>query len=417
MPEDKRVVITGMGVVSPVGLDLETTWDSLIHGRHGFGPIAQFDTEGFEVQFAAEVKDFDPLKWMGRKEARKFDPYVKFALAASIMAVDHSGLDMENGNVDGDRVGVIIGAGIGGMWTWETQHKALLNKGPRRVSPHFIPMMIANMASGQVSIRFSARGPSFAPVSACSSGAHAIGEAYRVLQRGTADVMICGGAEAAITPLSIGGFASMKALSTRNDSPETSSRPFDQGRDGFVMGEGSGIVVLEELEFARARGATIYGELAGYGMTADAYHITAPSPEGRGAARAMSMAVEEGGLNPDEVDHINAHGTSTPLNDKLETIAIKVAFGDHAKSIMINSTKSMTGHLLGAAASVEFIATTMAMREGIIPPTINYETADPECDLDYVPNKAREVTLRAAITNSFGFGGHNVSLLIKRLDA
>ncbi len=414
MSDRHRVVITGLGVVSPIGLNAEETWDSMINGRHGFGPIQQFDTEGFEVRFAAEVKGFDPTNWLHPKDARKFDPYVQFAVAAADMAVVDSGLDLEA--VDHDRFGVIIGTGIGGMQIWEEQHSQLLNKGPRRVSPFFIPMMIANMASGQVSIRFGARGPNFAPVSACSSGAHAIGEAFRVIQRGDVDVMICGGSEAAITPLSIGGFASMKALSTRNDSPETASRPFDAERDGFVMGEGAGITVLESYEHAKKRGATIYGEMAGYGMTADAHHITAPAPEGRCGARAMSLAMQDGAADATDVDHINAHGTSTPMNDRLETMAIKTAFGEHAKKLLVNSTKSMTGHLLGGAAGVEFFATAKAVQTGIVPPTINYQTSDPDCDLDYVPNTAREVPIRAALSNSLGFGGHNVCLLVKKFE-
>jgi 3-oxoacyl-[acyl-carrier-protein] synthase II len=318
--------------------------------------------------------------------------------------------------MDSNRLGVIIGTGIGGMGIWEEQHEILLNRGPRRVSPFFIPMMIANMASGQVSIRYQAKGPNYAPVSACSSGAHAIGEAFRAVQRGDADAMICGGTEAAITPLSIGGFASMKALSTRNDSPETASRPFDRDRDGFVMGEGAGVAVIEELEHAKARGARIYAEVGGYGMTGDAHHFTAPAPGGEGAARSMKLAMEDARTAPEDVGHINAHGTSTPLNDKLETLAIRTAFGSHADRILVNSTKSMTGHLLGAAGGVEFMATAMAIVTGIIPPTVNYENPDPECDLDYVPNTAKEAALQAAITNSLGFGGHNVSLLLKRFE-
>ncbi len=408
------MVITGLGVVSPVGLDLASTWDSLIHGRGGFGPITVFDASGFEVRFAAEVKGFEPTKWMSKKEARLFDKFVQFAVAASSMAVDDSGFDWEG--ADSNRFGVIIGTGIGGMGVFEKQHSVLLERGPRRVSPFFIPMMIGNMASGQVSMQYGAKGPNYATVSACSSGAHAVGEAFRAIQRGDADVMLCGGAEAAITPLAIGGFASMKALSTRNDAPEHASRPFDLERDGFVMGEGAGVAVLEEAAHAKSRGAEIYAELAGYGMTADAYHFTAPSPGGEGAARAMSLALQDGCTAPEEVGHINAHGTSTPLNDKLETMAIHTTFGDHARRILVNSTKSMTGHLLGAAAGIELAATAMALKTGIVPPTVNYENVDPQCDLDYVPNEAKEAPLCAAITNSLGFGGHNVSLLLRRFE-
>ena len=414
MSNHRRVVITGFGAVTAVGLDLDTTWDSLINGRGGFGPITNFDTEGFDVNFAAEVKDFEPTKYMSKKEARLFDKFVQFAMAGAAMAVEDSGYDWEN--CDSNRLGVLIGSGIGGMGTWEAQHKMLLNRGPRRVSPFFIPMMIANMASGQVSIRYQAKGPNYAPVSACSSGAHAIGEAFRLIQRGYADVMICGGAEAAITPMAIAGFANMKALSTRNDSPETASRPFDRERDGFIMGEGAGVAVMEDLEHARKRGAKIYAEISGYGMTGDAHHFTAPAPGGEGAARSMSLACEDGETPPEDVGHINAHGTSTPLNDKLETQAIRTAFGAHAEKILVNSTKSMTGHLLGAAGGVEFMATAMALKTGIVPPTINYKHPDPECDLDYVPNEAKETVLRAAITNSLGFGGHNVSLLLRRFE-
>ncbi len=414
MSNHRRVVITGFGAVTAVGLDLGTTWNSLIHGRGGFGPITNFDSEAFDVHFAAEVKGFEAEKYMTKKEARLFDKFVQFAVAGAAMAVEDSGFEWEK--CDSNRFGVLIGSGIGGMGTWEAQHQMLMNRGPRRVSPFFIPMMIANMASGQVSIRYQAKGPNYAPVSACSSGAHAIGEAFRLIQRGYADVMICGGAEAAITPMAIAGFANMKALSTRNDSPETASRPFDKERNGFVMGEGAGVAVMEELDHAKARGAPIYAEISGYGMTGDAHHFTAPAPGGEGAARSMTLACEDGDTPLEEVGHINAHGTSTPLNDKLETEAIRTTFGNHADKILVNSTKSMTGHLLGAAGGVEFMATAMALKTGIIPPTMNYETPDPECDLDYVPNKAKESAIRAAITNSLGFGGHNVSLLLRRFE-
>jgi 3-oxoacyl-[acyl-carrier-protein] synthase II len=410
-----RVVVTGMGAICPLGNDLKTTWDALLAGRNGVGPITRFDPDGFDVRFAAEVQDFDPAKYFPPKEIRRVDRYAQFAVAASDMAVQDAGLDV--GRVEGARFGVIIGTGIGGMETFEAQHTILMEKGPSRISPFFIPMMIANMATGNVSIRVGARGPNFTPVSACSSGAHAIGEGLRTIQRGDADLVLCGGAEAAITRMAVGGFSSMKALSTRNDDPAHASRPFDRERDGFVIGEGAGVVLLESLEHAKRRGAVIHAELAGYGTTGDAFHITAPSPEGEGAVRAMLGAVRDSGLPLDAIGHINAHGTSTPLNDKIETVAIKTGFGAHAAKILVSSTKSMTGHLLGAAGGLEFIAATMAVQEGIVPPTINYEHPDPECDLDYVPNAAREVDVRAALSNSLGFGGHNVSLLVRRFES
>jgi len=415
MSNGHRVMITGLGSVCPLGLDAKTTWESMLSGKNGIGTIARFDASGFPATFAAEVRDFDPTQWISPKEAKRMDRYVQFAVAASAVCVEDAGLDLEK--IAHERFGVIIGSGIGGMETLETQHQILLEKGPGRVSPFFIPMMIANMASGQVSIRVGARGPNFSPVSACSSGAHAIGEAFRALQKGDADLVLCGGAEASITPMALAGFTAMKALSTRNDDPEHASRPFDRERDGFIMGEGAGLILLETLDHAKKRGAQIYGEMAGYGMTADAHHITAPSPGGEGAARAMRLAAEDAGVNLGDIGHINSHGTSTPLNDKMETAAIKRAFGEHAREILVNSTKSMTGHLLGAAAGVEFIATVLAIKHGVVPPTINYEIPDPDCDLDYVPNEAREATIRAAITNSLGFGGHNVSLLIRRFDS
>jgi 3-oxoacyl-[acyl-carrier-protein] synthase II len=415
MRDGDRVVITGLGGVCPLGNDLQTAWDALIAGKNGVGPITRFDAAGFDVRFAAEVKGFDASRYIPAKEQRRIDRYAQFAVAASEMAVLDAGLDREK--VDGERFGVLIGSGIGGMETFEAQHAVLVEKGPGRVSPFFIPMMISNMASGHVSIRFGARGPNYSPVSACSSGAHAIGEGFRSIQRGDADVVLCGGAEATITPMAVAGFASMKALSTRNDDPARASRPFDADRDGFVIGEGAGVVLLESLAHAKKRGARIHAEMAGYGTTSDAFHITAPSPDGAGPSRAMRLAVEDAGLPFEEVGHINAHGTSTPLNDKIETAAIHAAFGPHARQILVTSTKSMTGHLLGAAGGLEFIATVLSVARGVIPPTINHERPDPECDLSYVANTAREAPLRAALSNSLGFGGHNVSLLVKRFES
>ncbi|MFH1679988.1 MAG: beta-ketoacyl-ACP synthase II [Candidatus Eisenbacteria bacterium] len=415
MGNEPRVVVTGLGAVCPIGNDVRAAWEALVSGKNGIGPITRFNAEGFDVRFAGEVKDFDGSKYMPPKELRRVDRYVQFAVAAADMAAHDAGLDPSR--IDADRFGVLIGSGIGGMETFETQHRLLIEKGPGRISPFFIPMMIANMASGNVSIRLGAKGPNFSPVSACSSGAHAIGEAFRLIRAGDADLVLCGGAEASITAMAIGGFASMKALSTRNDDPARASRPFDRERDGFVVGEGAGVVLLETLEHAKKRGAAIHAEVAGYGSTADAFHITAPSEDGEGAARAMSLAVQESGLSLEEVGHINAHGTSTPLNDKIETRAIRSTFGAHADRIHVNSTKSMTGHLLGAAGGIEFVAAVLAVEKGVIPPTINHEHPDPECDLDYVPNTAREVKVRAALSNSLGFGGHNVSLLVKRFES
>ncbi|MBM3321469.1 MAG: beta-ketoacyl-ACP synthase II [Candidatus Eisenbacteria bacterium] len=415
MNNEARVVVTGLGAVSPVGNDATTMWEALVAGKNGVGPITRFDASGFDVRFAAEVKDFDGTKYVPPKELRRMDRYTQFAIAAADQAVQDAGID--TARVDGDRFGVLIGSGIGGMETFEAQHRLLIEKGPGRISPFFIPMMIANMASGMVSIRAGARGPNFSPVSACSSGAHAIGEGFRLIHAGHADLILCGGAEASITMMSIGGFSSMKALSTRNDAPAHASRPFDRERDGFVIGEGAGVVLLESLEHAKKRGARIRAEIAGYGSTGDAFHITAPTPEGEGAARAMMLAVREGALPLDAIGHVNAHGTSTPLNDKIESHAIRSVFGAHADRILVNSIKSMTGHLLGAAGGIEFVATVLAVENGVIPPTINYEHPDPECDLDYVPNKAREVRIRAALSNSLGFGGHNVSLLVKRFES
>jgi len=410
----ERVVITGLGVISPVGLNVADFWKSLCEGRSGAGPITKFDASGFDTKIAAELKGFSPESCMDRKDVKRSDPFVHYAVAATTEAIRDTGLDLEG--MDRERLGVIIGTGIGGIGTFETQHANLLEKGPSRVSPFFIPMMIGDMAAGQVSMKFLAKGPNFATVSACASGAHALGEAFRVLQKNDADVMIAGGTEATITPMAMAGFCSMKAMSTRNEEPQKASRPFDKMRDGFVMGEGAGIVILETLSHARARGARIYCELVGYGATADAYHLTAPAEDGEGAARAMKLALEDAGLQPESVDCINAHGTSTPLNDKLETVAVKTVFGEHARKLVLNSTKSMTGHLLGAAGGIEFAACVLSIRDSIIPPTINYEFPDEECDLDCVPNVARRQPVKVALSNSLGFGGHNVTLAINRFE-
>ncbi|HOJ60072.1 MAG TPA: beta-ketoacyl-ACP synthase II [bacterium] len=410
----RRVVVTGMGALTPIGNTLEEFWDSAIHGRSGTGLLTRFDTTHYSSKIDAEVKGFNPEPYINAKEVGRTDLFVQYAVAAAAMSVADSGLDMET--VDRNRAGVIVSSGIGGLQTIENQKEVLDQKGPRRISPYLIPMLIINMASGMVSIRYGLRGPNTSVVTACATGAHSIGEAMRLIQRGDADVMIAGGAEAAITPLGFGGFCSIRALSTRNDEPEKASRPFEKNRDGFVMGEGAGVLVLEELEHAKKRGARIYGELIGYGMSADAYHVTMPEPDGIGAQLAMRLALEDARLAVEDVDYINAHGTSTPYNDKFETLAIKSLFNSHAAKLAVSSTKSMTGHLLGAAGAVELIACLMALREGIIPPTINYETPDPECDLDYVPNQAREQRIRIAMSNSFGFGGHNAVLIAKRFE-
>jgi 3-oxoacyl-[acyl-carrier-protein] synthase II len=409
----RRVVVTGMGAITPVGNDVATTWRALLDGKSGAGPITRFDASKFPVRFACEVKDFDPLQYMEKKEAKRADQFTQYAVAAARQAMTHAGLVERNGQ-DPDRIGVIVGSGIGGLKIFEEQHDVYRQRGPGKISPFFIPMFISDIAAGIVSMQFNAKGPNYATVSACATSAHAIGDAYRTIQYGDADVMITGGAEATVTPMAIGGFANMKALSERNDSPLTASRPFDATRDGFVMGEGSGIVILEELEHARKRGATIHGEIVGYGATGDAYHLTAPAPNGEGAQRAMKRALNDAGLRPDEIQYINAHGTSTPANDLNETAAINAVFGDCAKSVNVSSTKSATGHMLGAAGAVEFVVCTLVVGEGIIPPTINYQTADPECDLNYTPNKAFTRDVTAALSNSFGFGGHNTTLAIKR---
>jgi 3-oxoacyl-[acyl-carrier-protein] synthase II len=409
---NERVVITGLGALTPLGLTADQFWGGLVEGRSGIGPLTRCSSQGLSTTFAGELKDFDPGNYMDRKEAKRTDPFTQYAIAATKEALDQSGLDTSENN--GERIGCIIGSGIGGTTTWEAQHRILVEKGPERVSPFFVPMMIADMASGQVSMIYGIRGSNFATVSACASGAHALGVGMGLLRSGELDAVIAGGSEAPVTPLAMAGFCSMKALSSRNEDPTRASRPFDKDRDGFVMGEGAGIAILETESHALARGATILAELAGYGSTADAHHITSPAPGGEGAARAMVLALKSAGLRPEDVDYINAHGTSTPLNDKYESMAIHTVFGDYATKVAISSTKSMTGHLLGAAGAIELVASVFVVRNNIIPPTINYETPDPECDLDYVPNRARPAEVRVALSNSFGFGGHNVTLVVRR---
>ena len=418
--DTRRVVVTGLGALTPVGNTAEEFWSALKQARSGVGPITKFDASvknaqgeyAYPTRIAGEVKNFDPLQYVDKKEARRLDPFLQYAMACGVMAVEDAGLDTTK--VDGTRFGVLIGSGIGGIQTLLATHDTLNEKGPDRVSPFFIPMMIVNMASGLVSMRFGAKGPNSAVITACATGNHAIGDAFRIIQRSEADVMIAGGAEAIIIPLTIAGFCAMKAMSTRNDEPTKASRPFDAGRDGFVCGEGGGILVLESLEHARRRDARIYAEVVGYGMTGDAHHMTAPDPEGDGAARAMAAALADAGLRGPEVGYINAHGTSTPYNDKFETLAIKRVFGDHAKKLAVSSTKSMTGHLLGAAGGVEAIATALALHHGVLPPTINYETPDPDCDLDYGPNQARKQDVDVALSNAFGFGGTNATLVFRK---
>jgi len=411
---ERRVVVTGMGAVTPLGIGVEPTWEGMRAGRSGITNITLFDATDFTSRIAGEVADFDPTLWIEPREVRHTDRFVHFAMAAAAMAVQDSGLDFAS--ADGNRAGVLVGSGIGGTWTWEEQHRNLLEKGPRRISPFFIPMLIMDMASGRIAMRYGAKGPNMAIASACSTSAHALGEAAEIIRRDDADIMIAGGAEAAVSPLSLGGFCSLRALSRRNDDPPRASRPFDRDRDGFVMAEGAGIVILEHLDYAKKRGARIQGELLGYGASADAYHITDPCPDGEGMARSMQAALRDARVSPDDVDYINAHGTATPIGDPAETRALKTVFGDRAYKLPTSSTKSVTGHLLGAGGAVEAIACLCAMREGIAPPTINLDTPDPECDLDYVPNHARELPMRLAMTNSFGFGGHNATLLLRTLD-
>ncbi|NMB24700.1 MAG: beta-ketoacyl-ACP synthase II [Firmicutes bacterium] len=411
----RRVVVTGIGAVTPFGIGKDALWEGIANGRSGVRRITRFDASDLASQIAGEVPDFDPLQFMDRKDARRMDRFTQFAVAAASLALADAGLDKKVPL--GDRAGVLIGSGIGGLETLEDQCRMLITRGANRVSPFFVPMMIADMAAGQVSIQFGAKGHNACTVTACCSGSHSIGDAFRVIQRGDADVMISGGAEAPLVKLAMAGFCSAKTLSTRNDEPEKACRPFDANRDGFIMGEGSGIVILEELEHARGRGARIYGELVGYGATGDAYHITTPAPEGDGAARAMEAALKDAGLSVDQVDYINAHGTSTEYNDYFETIAIKRVFGEKAAKLPISSTKSMIGHLLGAAGGAELITCLLAMEHGLIPPTINYEEPDPRCDLDYVPNVGRKADLQVIMSNSFGFGGHNAVLVIRKTDA
>jgi 3-oxoacyl-[acyl-carrier-protein] synthase II len=410
----RRVVVTGLGLITPVGNCVEDTWSSLMAGRSGVDLIKKFDTDKFPVRFAAEIKNFDPLNYVEKKEARKMGAFIHYAIAAADEAIKDSGLKITDETAE--QVGTYISSGIGDFWAIEREHSKLLNDGPGRVSPFFIPSAIVNLAAGQVSIRHGAKGPNSATATACSAGAHAIGDSFKIIQRGDADVMICGGAESAITPMSVAGFAAMRALSTRNDDPLRASRPFERDRDGFVIGEGAGLLILEELETARRRGARIYAELVGYGMTADAFHITMPDETGSGAIRVMQKALKDGEVAPEAVGYINAHGTSTPYNDKFETMAIKKTFGEHAYKLAVSSTKSMTGHLLGAAGGIEGVFSVLAIHRRMLPPTINYVNPDPECDLDYVPNEPREMSLDYALSNSFGFGGTNAALLFKKYE-
>ncbi|HXL82425.1 MAG TPA: beta-ketoacyl-ACP synthase II [Pyrinomonadaceae bacterium] len=416
----RRVVVTGLGLITPVGNSVESTWSALMNGQSGVDYIKKFDTEKFSVKFAAEVKDFDPLKYIAKKEARKMGAFIRYAIAAAVEAMADSGLALnEAGRFPDDvaeQAGTYISSGIGDFWAIEREHSKLLDGGPDRVSPFFIVSAIVNLAAGQVSIRYGAKGPNSATATACSAGAHAIGDSFKIIQRGDADIMICGGAESAITPMSVAGFASMRALSTRNDDPQHASRPFERDRDGFVIGEGAGIMILEELEFAKRRGARIYAELVGYGMTADAFHLTMPDETGSGAIRVMTKTMKDAGIKPEQVGYINAHGTSTPYNDKFETLAIKKAFGEHAYKLAVSSTKSMTGHLLGAAGGIEGVFSVLSIHRKVLPPTINYVNPDPECDLDYVPNLPREAEVEYALSNSFGFGGTNAALLFKRYE-
>ena len=421
--ERRRVVVTGLGALTPLGNTAEEFWTALVQARSGIGPITKFDAHAkdahgayrYPTRIAGEVRNFDPLNFVDKKEARRLDPYLQYAVASAVMAVQDAGFDLAK--IDRDRFGVIVGSGIGGITTLLEGEHTLLEKGPERVSPFLIPMLIVNMSSGLISIRFGAKGPNTSVVTACATGNHAIGDAFKVIERGDADLMIAGGAEAIIVPLTMAGFCAMKAMTNRNDEPPRASRPFEADRDGFVPSEGAGIVILEALEHARRRDARIYAELIGYGMSADAHHMTAPDPDGDGALRAMASAVRDAGLEPTAIGYINAHGTSTPYNDKFETIAIKRLFGEHAGRLAVSSTKSMTGHLLGAAGGVEAIATTLALHHGILPPTINYETPDPDCDLDYIPNQARKQDVEVALSNAFGFGGTNATLAFKKYRA
>ncbi len=408
----RRVVVTGLGVLTPIGLSVQETWEGLVAGRGGAGPITYFDTSGYDTHFACQLKGFKAADYLDRKSAQRMDPFTQYAVITADMAAKDSGLPLKD--LDPDRIGVVYGSGIGGMITYDAQFKEYLGGGPGRISPFFIPMLIPDIAAGLISIRHKLQGPNYATVSACATASHAIGDAFRIVQYGDADVMLCGGSEAPICPMGLGGFNAMKALSTRNDAPEKASRPFDKQRDGFVMGEGGGTLVLEELDHAVRRGARIYAEICGIGFTGDAHHITAPPEDGGGAVRSMRRALKDAGVAPEAVDYINVHGTSTPLGDISETLAIKATFGEHARKVHISSTKSMTGHLLGAAGAVEAVAAILACRDDTIPPTINYEFPDPDCDLDYTPNVARKSTVRCALSNTFGFGGHNATILVKK---
>ena len=408
----RRVVVTGLGPITSIGIGKEDYWTSLVCGKSGISQITNFDTKDYVTTIGSEVKDFKPEEYMSKKEAKRMDKFAQLAVAGTYLALEDSKIDLDK--IDKDRVGVILGSGVGGIETLEAEHTKLMERGPHRVSPFFIPMMISNMGPGQITMTYGFRGPSFTITTACASGNHAIGESYRMIKHGVSDIIVTGGSEAAVSPIAVAGFCTMKALSQRNDEPERASRPFDKDRDGFVIGEGAGIIILEELEHALKRGAHIYGEIIGYGATSDAYHVTQPDPEAEGATNSMLLAMKEANLNPELVDYINAHGTSTYYNDKLETLAIKKAFKDHAYKLKISSTKSMIGHLLGAAAGVEAIATVLSMEKGIIPPTINLDTKDPECDLDYVPNKAISQEVNYALSNSLGFGGHNATILFKK---
>ena len=411
---NRRVVVTGLGMVTPLGIGVEETWDALCKGKSGIGKITAFDTTDFQTKIAGEVRGFKPDEFLDKKQIKRMDTFVQFAMASTIMAMRDSKVEISDQTAE--RAGVVVGTGLGGLPSLEKNHTTLLESGPRKISTFFIPMMIANMASGQISIQFGIKGPNSTVVTACAAGSHAIGDSYKLIQRGDVDIMVTGGTEATITPLNVGGFNAMKAISTRNDEPEKASRPFDKDRDGFVPAEGAGIIILEEMESALNRKANIYAEIVGYGLTGDAHHMTAPDPNGDGAARCMKMALNDAGISVNEVDYINAHGTSTQLNDIIETMAIKRVFNDHSKKIAVSSTKSMTGHLLGAAGGIEAIFTIMALQNGTIPPTINHETPDPECDLDYTPNEARKADLKVAMSNSFGFGGTNATLLFRKFN-
>ncbi|MFH0932742.1 MAG: beta-ketoacyl-ACP synthase II [Nitrospirota bacterium] len=412
--DKRRVVITGLGLITPLGMGAKTSWENLVNGKSGIRRITRFDASAFPTQIAGEVENFNPEDYIEPKEVKKMDRFIHFAIAAATMALDDSGLKITDGNAE--RIGVIVGSGMGGLHTIEHYHSVLIERGPKRITPFFIPMLTINLASGQISIKFGAKGPNSAVSTACATGSHSIGDAYKIIQRSDADVMIAGGTEAVITPMGVGGFNAMKALSTRNDEPEKASRPFDRDRDGFIMGEGAGIMILESLQSALDRGAKIYAEIVGYGMTADAYHITSPSPGGEGAARCMAMALKDGGVESSEVDYINAHGTSTKSGDELENHAIKTVFGEHAYKVTISSTKSMMGHLLGAAGGVEAVICILSICNEIVLPTINLDNPDPECDLDYVPHKARKMGINHALSNSFGFGGTNACLLFKKFE-